>query len=39
MMRILGNQGMASAYKGENGGFARPEIVNAWKMYTESFVI
>ena len=31
MMRILGKQGMASAYKGENGGFAGPEVVKAWK--------
>jgi raffinose/stachyose/melibiose transport system substrate-binding protein len=26
---------MASACKGENGGFAGPEIVKAWKMYKQ----
>jgi hypothetical protein len=26
---------MSSAYKGENGGFARPDAVKAWKMYKE----
>ena len=35
MMRILGREGMASACKGENGGFAGPEVVKAWKMYKE----
>jgi raffinose/stachyose/melibiose transport system substrate-binding protein len=33
MMRILGKDGMASAYKGDYGGFAGPEVVRAWKMY------
>jgi raffinose/stachyose/melibiose transport system substrate-binding protein len=35
MMRILGKDGMASAYKGANGGFAGPDVVRAWKMYKE----
>ena len=35
MMRILGKEGMASPCKGENGGFAAPEVVKAWKMYKE----
>jgi raffinose/stachyose/melibiose transport system substrate-binding protein len=35
MMRILGKNGMASAYKGDNGGFAGPDVVKAWKMYKE----
>jgi hypothetical protein len=35
MMRILGKNGMASAYKGENEGFAGPDVVKAWKMYKE----
>src|SRR4029453_18022009 len=35
MMRILGKEGMALAYKGENGGFDGPEVVKAWKMYKE----
>ncbi len=35
MMRILGKEGMASAYKGDNGGFAGPDVVKAWKMYKE----
>jgi raffinose/stachyose/melibiose transport system substrate-binding protein len=35
MMRILGKDGMASAYKGNNGGFAGPEVLKAWKMYKE----
>ena len=35
MMRILGKEGMASPCKGENGGFAGPEVVKAWKMYKE----
>jgi hypothetical protein len=35
MMRILGKDGMSSAYKGDNGGFAGPDAVKAWKMYKE----
>ena len=35
MMRILGKDGMAAAYKGDNGGFAGPDIVKAWSMYKE----
>ena len=35
MMRILGKDGMAAAYKGENGGFAGPGVVKAWSMYKE----
>jgi raffinose/stachyose/melibiose transport system substrate-binding protein len=35
MMRILGKDGMTSAYKGGNGGFAGPDVVKAWKMYKE----
>jgi raffinose/stachyose/melibiose transport system substrate-binding protein len=35
MMRILGKDGMASAYKGNNGGFAGPDVLKAWKMYKE----
>ncbi len=35
IMRILGKDGMASAYKGQNGGFAGPDVVKAWKMYKE----
>jgi raffinose/stachyose/melibiose transport system substrate-binding protein len=35
MMRILGKDGMASAYKGDNGGFAGPDVVKAWRMYKE----
>ena len=35
MMRILGKQGMASAYKGDNGGFAGPDVAKAWKKYKE----
>ena len=35
MMRILGKQGMALAYKGDNGGFAGPDVLKAWKMYKE----
>ena len=35
MMRILGKDGMASAYKGDNGGFAGPDAVKAWTMYKE----
>jgi raffinose/stachyose/melibiose transport system substrate-binding protein len=35
MMRILGREGMVSAYNGENGGFAGPEVVKAWKIYRE----
>ena len=32
MMRILGKDGMAAAYKGDNGGFAGPDMVKAWSM-------
>jgi raffinose/stachyose/melibiose transport system substrate-binding protein len=35
MMRILGKDGMAAAYKGDNGGFAGPDLVKAWSMYKE----
>ncbi len=35
MVRILGKNGMASAYKGDNAGFAGPDVVKAWKMYKE----
>jgi raffinose/stachyose/melibiose transport system substrate-binding protein len=35
MMRVLGKDGMASAYRGDNGGFAGPEVVKAWKLYQE----
>ena len=35
MMRILGKEGMVSTCKGENGGFAGPEVVKARKMYKE----
>ncbi|MBV8532732.1 MAG: extracellular solute-binding protein [Verrucomicrobia bacterium] len=35
MMRIIGKDGMAAAYKGENGGFAGPEVVKAWTLYKE----
>src|SRR5215469_4935537 len=35
MMRILGKDGMAAAYKNDNGGFAGPEMVKAWSMYKE----
>ena len=35
MMRILGKEGMASAYKGDNGGFAGPDVAKAWKKYKE----
>jgi raffinose/stachyose/melibiose transport system substrate-binding protein len=35
MMRILGKDGMAAAYKGDNGGFAGPGVVKAWSMYKE----
>jgi raffinose/stachyose/melibiose transport system substrate-binding protein len=35
MMRILGKDGMASAYKGDNGGFAGPDVVRAWRMYKQ----
>ena len=34
-MRILGKDGMASAYKGNNGGFAGPDVLKARKMYKE----
>ncbi|MBV9674580.1 MAG: carbohydrate ABC transporter substrate-binding protein, partial [Verrucomicrobia bacterium] len=30
MMRILGKDGMLAAYRGENGGFAGPDVVKAW---------
>jgi raffinose/stachyose/melibiose transport system substrate-binding protein len=33
MMRILGKDGMASAYQGDHGGFAGPEVIKAWKLY------
>jgi raffinose/stachyose/melibiose transport system substrate-binding protein len=35
IMRILGKDRMASAYKGDYGGFAGQEVVRAWKMYKE----
>jgi raffinose/stachyose/melibiose transport system substrate-binding protein len=35
MMRILGRDGMTSAYRGDNGGFAGLDVVKAWKMYKE----
>ena len=35
MMRVLGKNGMASAYKGDNGGFAGPDVAKAWKKYKE----
>jgi raffinose/stachyose/melibiose transport system substrate-binding protein len=35
MMRILGKDGMAAAYKGENGGFSGPDVVKAWTTYKE----
>jgi raffinose/stachyose/melibiose transport system substrate-binding protein len=35
MMRVLGKDGMASAYQGNNGGFAGPDVVKAWKLYKE----
>ena len=35
MMRILGKEGMAAAYKGDNGGFAGPDVVKAWSLYKE----
>jgi raffinose/stachyose/melibiose transport system substrate-binding protein len=35
MMRILGKDGMAAAYRGENGGFAGPDVVKAWTMYKD----
>ena len=35
MMRILGKDGMASAYRGYNGGFAGPDVVKAWRLYKE----
>jgi len=35
MMRILAKDGMASAYKGDHGGFAGLDVVKAWKMYKE----
>jgi raffinose/stachyose/melibiose transport system substrate-binding protein len=35
MMRILGKDGMASAYRGDQGGFAGSQVVKAWNMYRE----
>ena len=35
MMRVLGKDGMASAYQGDNGGFAGTDVVKAWKLYKE----
>ena len=35
MMRILGKDGMASAYRGDKGGFAGPDVVKAWKLFKE----
>jgi raffinose/stachyose/melibiose transport system substrate-binding protein len=35
MMRILGKDGMDAAYKGENGGYAGPDMVKAWSMYKD----
>jgi raffinose/stachyose/melibiose transport system substrate-binding protein len=35
MMRILGKDGMASAYQGDRGGFAGSDVAKAWKMYKE----
>jgi ABC-type glycerol-3-phosphate transport system substrate-binding protein len=35
MMRILGKDRMAAAYKGDNGGFAGPDMVKGWSMYRE----
>ena len=35
MMRVLGKDGMASAYQGDNGGFAKPDVLKAWKLYKE----
>jgi raffinose/stachyose/melibiose transport system substrate-binding protein len=32
---ILGKDGMASAYKGNKGGFAGPDVLKAWRMYKE----
>jgi hypothetical protein len=29
MMRILGKDGMSSGYKGDNGGFAGPDVISA----------
>jgi raffinose/stachyose/melibiose transport system substrate-binding protein len=33
MMRMLGKNGMASAYNGDRGGFAGPEVTRAWELY------
>jgi raffinose/stachyose/melibiose transport system substrate-binding protein len=38
MMRVLGKDGMASAYQGDNGGFAGPDVVKPGSC-TKSFVI
>ena len=35
MMRVLGKDGMASAYRGDDGGFVGPDVVKAWKLYKE----
>ena len=35
MMRILGKEGMDAAYNGQNGGFAGPDVLKAWKMYKD----
>lgn len=35
MMRVLGKAGMASALRGENGGFTGPDVVKAWKLYKD----
>jgi raffinose/stachyose/melibiose transport system substrate-binding protein len=35
MMRLMGKDGMAAAYKGDNGGFGGPEAVKAWTMYKD----
>jgi raffinose/stachyose/melibiose transport system substrate-binding protein len=35
MMRILGKDGMASAYKGNNGGFAGPDVIKAFQLYKD----
>jgi raffinose/stachyose/melibiose transport system substrate-binding protein len=35
IMRILGKDGMEAAYRGENGGYAGPDVVKAWTMYKQ----
>jgi raffinose/stachyose/melibiose transport system substrate-binding protein len=35
MMRVLGKAGMASALRGDNGGFTGPDVVKAWKLYKD----